>query len=60
MKISWQVTGVRNDAYAQQYPVKIEKEKLGPERGKYLHPELYGLPKSMGMESIKSVEAKIK
>ena len=60
MKISWQVTGVRNDAYAQQHPVKIEKEKLGPERGKYLHPELYGLPKSMGIESIKSIKAKTK
>ncbi|RMD64090.1 hypothetical protein D6833_04845 [Candidatus Parcubacteria bacterium] len=60
MKISWQVTGVRSDAYAQQHPVKVEKEKLGRERGKYLHPELYGLPESMGMESIKSVGAETK
>ncbi|NOZ61072.1 MAG: hypothetical protein GXO74_05280 [Calditrichaeota bacterium] len=53
MKISWQVTGIRNDAYAKKHPAQVEKEKQGLERGKYLNPEAFGLPKTMGMESIK-------
>ncbi len=42
VKISWQVTGVRNDPYAQQHRIAVEVEKTGDERGKYLIPELYG------------------
>ena len=42
VKVSWQVTGVRNDAWAQKYRIVSEVEKVGEERGKYLHPELFG------------------
>lgn len=42
VKVSWQVTGVRNDPYAQQHRIAVEVEKTGEERGKYLIPELYG------------------
>ncbi|MCS7086386.1 MAG: hypothetical protein NZ534_09970, partial [Bacteroidia bacterium] len=42
VKISWQVTGVRNDPYAQAYRIVPEVEKPAHERGTYLHPELYG------------------
>jgi hypothetical protein len=41
MKVSWQVTGVRLDAYADAHRVKAEVEKTGAERGTYLHPELF-------------------
>ena len=41
MKVSWQVTGVRHDAYANANPLEVEKDK-GKERGHYLHPELFG------------------
>ncbi|MBI3477534.1 MAG: DNRLRE domain-containing protein [Acidobacteria bacterium] len=41
MKVSWQVTGVRHDAYANANPLKVEQDK-GKERGHYLHPELFG------------------
>ena len=54
MRVSWQVTGVRNDAYAKAHPVKVEQVKFGEERGKYLNPEAFGLDKSMGMESVKA------
>ncbi len=49
MKVSWQVTGIRQDAYANAHRVKVEVEKVGEERGKYLHPEEYGLPATMGI-----------
>lgn len=49
VKVSWQVTGVRNDEFARQHRIVPEVEKTGEERGKYLHPELYGLPASAGI-----------
>jgi hypothetical protein len=42
MKVSWQVTGIRQDRYAQDYRIPVEEDKPLSERGKYLHPELYG------------------
>ena len=41
VKISWQVTAVRNDPYAKQHRVVPEQNKPASEQGKYLHPELY-------------------
>ena len=49
MKVSWQVTGIRNDLYAKAHPLEVEKLKSVSERGKYLTPELYGQPKEMGI-----------
>jgi hypothetical protein len=46
-KVSWQVTGVRKDAYANAHRIEVEEEKPRSERGHYLHPELYGQPESM-------------
>ncbi len=42
LKVSWQITGIRNDKYAQANPLEVEKKKTASEHGKYLHPELYG------------------
>lgn len=44
VKVSWQVTGVRKDAWAKAHPVIVEENKSAEERGLYLHPELYGEP----------------
>lgn len=41
VKVSWLVTGVRNDPYAQEHRVIPEEEKKGEERGNYLYPEGY-------------------
>jgi hypothetical protein len=46
-KVSWQVTGVRHDAYAQAHRIAVDVEKPAGERGKFLHPELLGFPRSM-------------
>lgn len=43
MKVSWQITGIRQDAWAQANPPVIEQDKLENERGYYLHPEIHGL-----------------
>ena len=41
LKICWQVSGVRKDAYAEKYRVKVEEEKPFSEKGTYLHPEVF-------------------
>ncbi|MBN2104222.1 hypothetical protein JW835_09310 [bacterium] len=49
MEISWQVTGIRQDAYANAHPIQIEVEKEGNERGKYIHPEEHGVSEMLGI-----------
>jgi hypothetical protein len=49
-KVSWQVTGVRQDPYALAHPMQVEVEKPEAERGYYMHPELYGQPETMSIE----------
>jgi hypothetical protein len=41
-KVSWMVTGIRQDAWANAHRIPTEEEKPPQERGKYLHPEVYG------------------
>jgi hypothetical protein len=50
MKVSWQVTGVRQDPYAEAHRIKVEEDKPSDERGYYLHPEEYGQPKEKGIQ----------
>jgi hypothetical protein len=50
MKVSWQVTGIRQDAYANAHRIPVEQDKTGPEKGSYLHPELFGQPKEKSVE----------
>ncbi len=40
-EVSWQVTGIRHDAWANAYRIPVEEEKPAKERGTYLHPELF-------------------
>jgi hypothetical protein len=42
VKVSWQVTGVRKDEWARANRIEPEHKKRKHERGKYLHPELFG------------------
>ena len=41
MKVCWQVTGSRKDAWAAANPFEVEQEKPEQERGLYLEPGLY-------------------
>ena len=49
IEVSWQVTGVRQDAWANANRVIAEVEKNEQEKGKYLHPGLHGQPASKSM-----------
>jgi len=50
VKVSWQVTGVRNDKYAQKHRIVPEVAKAANEKGYYLNPESFGLPESKGID----------
>jgi len=50
VEVSWQVAGVRQDAYAKAHPLVVEEEKHAQVRGFYIHPELYGAPAERQME----------
>ena len=49
VKVSWQVTGIRQDASAKALPISVEEEKPDAERGLFLHPEHYGHPRERGV-----------
>ena len=49
VNVSWQVTGIRQDASARALPTCVEEEKPAAERGLFLHPEHYGHPRDRGI-----------
>jgi hypothetical protein len=49
MQVSWQVTGVRHDPWAEAHRIPVEEPKPPEEQGLYLHPELYGQPAEQGI-----------
>jgi hypothetical protein len=48
-RVSWQVTGIRKDPWAEAHRIPVEQDKPGAERGRYLHPELYGQSPEAGI-----------
>jgi trimeric autotransporter adhesin len=59
VKVSWLVTGARQDACAKAHPLVVEHRQAG-ERGCYLHPELFGQPESRGIKYARQDPAPIK
>jgi hypothetical protein len=51
VEVSWQVTGIRHDAYANAYRIPTEEDKPAAEQGYYLHPEVFGQPASKGIQA---------
>jgi hypothetical protein len=49
-EVSWRVDADRNDLYVRNRPTKDVEEKVSFERGRYQHPEFYGLGFERGME----------
>jgi len=43
-KVSWQVTGIRHDAYANAHRIQVEELKPSAAMGTYLHPDAFGQP----------------
>ena len=49
MKVSWEVTGVRNDPYFQDHPYQAVQPKSANDQGRYYYPKGYGQPESMSI-----------
>lgn len=55
-KVSWTITGVRQDHWALANPMEVEKEKSADKKGFYRHPELFG--KDMGFHEDRNIREK--
>ncbi|HEY0069925.1 MAG TPA: S-layer homology domain-containing protein [Chloroflexia bacterium] len=49
VEVSWQVTGIRQDPYANANRIQVEEVKPDRDKGKYLHPAEWGQPLSEGV-----------
>jgi len=49
LEVSWTVTGIRNDQFIRDNPVSDVEDKSIEHRGKYLSPQLFGQPETMGI-----------
>ncbi len=50
IEVSWQVTGIRNDKFAQKHRVVAEVEKESYNKGKYLHAAEWGKPEEKSID----------
>jgi len=53
MRVSWQVTAIRHDAWAKAHPMQVEEEKSAEERGYFLQPELHGASREQRIEFVR-------
>ena len=51
VKVSWQVTGIRHDPWANAHRIPVEEVKPEEEQGTYLVPKVYGQPEGRGLEA---------
>jgi len=49
IEVSWTVTGIRQDAWANKNRIPNSVDKTGDEKGKLLHPEAFDQPASKGV-----------
>jgi hypothetical protein len=56
-KVSWQVTGIRQDAYANANRIVVEEDKSAQEQGFFLHPAVFGEPEEQGIQWANRPEA---
>jgi hypothetical protein len=53
VEVSWQVTGVRADAYARRNPFRAERAKKGALAGRFLRPDLHGRPDGQDVTAVR-------
>jgi hypothetical protein len=57
VKVSWQITGIRQDAWANAHRIPVEEEKAELEKGHFLHPELFGHAGNLAIGEVHKLEA---
>jgi len=56
LKVSWQVTGIRQDAWANAHRIPVERDKPEKERGTYLNPEEWGQSQERSVDWVRTPE----
>lgn len=56
VEVSWQVTGIRHDAFANKNRIPVEEIKSESERGFYLHPGAFNQPEEKNVMLIQHPE----
>ncbi len=56
VEVSWQVTGIRHDSWANKNRILVEEMKPNKERGSYLHPEAFDQPEEKGVVMVRYPE----
>ncbi|HNX49967.1 MAG TPA: hypothetical protein PLS53_14310 [Thermoanaerobaculaceae bacterium] len=51
-EVSWQITGIRQDAFANANRIPVEVDKAETERGRFLHPEAFGKPAELSVRAL--------
>lgn len=59
MKVSWMITGIRNDNFAKANHIRIEEEKSSKEKGYYINPDVFGMPAEKGIRSLYEKELEL-
>ena len=52
VEVSWQVTGIRKDPWAERNRIQVEVDKTPEEQGFYLNPEVHGQPAELGIDRV--------
>lgn len=55
-KVSWMVTGIRHDAFANAHRIPVEEMKKPEERGKYLNPEVFGRTRQQSIFTVPNIQ----
>ncbi len=53
LKVSWQVTGIRQDPFANANRVQVEVDKPEDEVGTYIHPEAWGVSPDLQTDRVR-------
>jgi hypothetical protein len=51
-EVSWQVTGIRQDAWAKAHRIQVEVAKAGAEKGRYLHAKELGKSATQAIDKL--------
>ena len=56
MEVSWQVTGIRNHAFARKNRINVEEDKEAEFKGKYLNPDVVGIQQRRVISDILNIQ----
>jgi len=57
-EVSWQLTGIRQDAWADAHRIPVEEQKPAAERGLFLHPTEHGQAAAKGIDEVHNAAMK--